>query len=63
MLLEIISTTDGKFIGNQIDSSIFPMPLGKDQFLRTERVFQTGKRLWRLATSTYVIDAREVHNG
>jgi hypothetical protein len=62
MWLEITSTTDGKFQGRTFDSAERPIVLDDDRNFVPDRVFPIGKQLWRLASTSYVIDAREVTN-
>ena len=60
MLLEIVATTDGKFVGRQIDTSAIPVLLCKDRAFLPDRIFRIGEGRWRLANPSYVIDAVEV---
>lgn len=62
MWLEILTTTDGKFQGRTFDSAERPVVLDDDRHFVPDRVFPIGKQLWRLASTTYVIDAREVNH-
>jgi hypothetical protein len=62
MWLEITYTTDGKFQGRTFDAAERPIVLDDDRNFVPDRVFSIGEQLWRLASTSYVIDAREVNH-
>jgi hypothetical protein len=59
MLLEIIATTDGRYIGATFDPAARPIHLAIDRDFTPDRVWQIAPGVWRLANSNYVIDAKE----
>jgi hypothetical protein len=59
MQLEIISTTDGRFIGRTIDTDPRPIVLDATDVFWPDRIWQIGPGLWRLANSSYIIDGTE----
>lgn len=60
MQLEIITTTDGRHVGRQFDSTDRPIHLDADEDFMPDRVWQIAPGMWRLANSSYIIDAKEV---
>jgi len=59
MDLEIITTTDDRYIGTVINTADRQVNLGDTAFT-PDRVWSIGVGLWRLANSNYVIDAQEI---
>ena len=59
MLLEITTTTDHRFIGQAINSEDRPIQLDADVSFIPDRIWQIGEGLWRLANTSYVVDAKE----
>lgn len=60
MKLQIVSTTDGKFLGHEFED-VFPIALTPDFGFSPDRApFPIGPAVWRFANSNYVIDAKEV---
>ncbi len=59
MQLDIVTTTDGRYIGQRIDTQSPQIALGNDRVFVPDRIWCIGDRLWRLANSNYVIDATE----
>jgi hypothetical protein len=59
MQLEIITTTDGRFIGHVIDTTPRPIVLDAADLFWPDRIWQIAPGVWRLANSNYVIDAKE----
>jgi len=59
MELEIISTTDDRYIGTVINTADWQVELG-DRVFVPDRVWSISVGLWRLANSNYVIDAQEI---
>jgi hypothetical protein len=59
MLLKIITTTDGKFVGHLIDKDARPIALRADVLFTPDKVVKISDTMWRLSSSNYVIDAQE----
>lgn len=59
MKLQIISTTDGKFIGLEFNDK-FPIKLGDIEFTPDSTPIQIGNKTWRFFNSNYSIDTKEV---
>jgi len=60
MRLQIISTTDGRFLGHEFED-VFPIQLTPDTLFAPDHpAAQIAPATWRFANSNYVIDAKEV---
>lgn len=62
MLLEIISTTDGHFVGQRIEPTDRPIILSRgDQtvYFMPDRTVDIGGGVTRLSNTSYIIDAKE----
>jgi hypothetical protein len=59
MLLDIITTTDGRNLGMHIDSDI-PIILGNGSPFYPDKIVRIGPDTWRLYNSNYIIDTKEV---
>jgi len=59
MNMQIVSTTDGNYVGEVI-SNLYPIMLDGVQFIPDRPMKLVGDGLWRFSNSNYSIDAQEI---
>jgi hypothetical protein len=62
MQLEIITTTDGKHVGKVVTCGP-AITLASDEVFRPTSKTQILPGIWRVFSSTYVIDGKELNHG
>lgn len=60
MKMQIIQTTDGRYIGHEFDSEDNPIRLSDDVAVQVDKKMDLGGSAGRFINSNYVIDAIEV---
>lgn len=63
MIERIITTTDGKYIGDLIDTTIQPITSSDGVVFDVAKMQDLGGGKWRYSSSNYVVETKEVTDG